>query len=199
MENTTHSSGANRNSAPDTCSTNWKWARILGIFLLALFFNQNDASAVAAPGGHSVKLAWDADPASEVIGYRVYYGTTSGTYAMDVDVGNVTTSTISGLASGTTYYFAVASYDAKQLESDYSNEINFTPGAPAVRFAVSSQGQPVLAIQGTSGRSYVVEATEDFATWTIIHTVTLGSGGTAQFTDTNAVNFPKRFYRIREI
>ncbi|MGA3269169.1 MAG: hypothetical protein ABSE16_20425 [Verrucomicrobiota bacterium] len=43
-----------------------------------------------------------------------------------------------------------------------------------------------------------IEATQDFMTWTIISTVTVGSGGSLDFTDTNAAGFPQRFYRTQQ-
>jgi len=53
-----------------------------------------------------VKLAWDPNTQPELAGYKLSYGATSGQYGTTVDVGNVTTYTVSGLTSGT-YYFAV--------------------------------------------------------------------------------------------
>ena len=61
-----------------------------------------------------------------MVGYRVYYGTTSRAYAQSlgagIDVGFQTTYTKSGLASGRVYYFAVTAVDATGNESAYSNE-----------------------------------------------------------------------------
>ncbi len=42
-----------------------------------------------------------------------------------IDVGNVTTYTISNLVSGA-YYFAVTAYDSQNIESGYSNEVSGT-------------------------------------------------------------------------
>lgn len=61
-----------------------------------------------------------------------------------------------------------------------------------------SDGQFTLAVSGIAGHTYVVEATADFMTWTIIGTVTLDAGGSLDFTDTQAANYPQRFYRIRD-
>jgi hypothetical protein len=65
-------------------------------------------------------LAWDAT--SAVTGYRIYFGTQSGTYPQSLDVGNVTTYTVTGLSSGTRYYFAATAYD-ENTESNLSNEV----------------------------------------------------------------------------
>jgi hypothetical protein len=77
----------------------------------------------------SVSLTWDAtttntdgSPIADLAGYKVYYGTSSGSYSTSVDVGNVTSVYIVDLTSGTTYYFAVTSYNSFGHESAYSNE-----------------------------------------------------------------------------
>jgi hypothetical protein len=75
---------------------------------------------------NSASLAWDAVTASNLSGYRVYYGTTPGTclqpFGQGITVGNTTTYTLLGLSSGTRYYFAVTAFDTSGNESVYSNE-----------------------------------------------------------------------------
>src|SRR5262249_14538696 len=62
-----------------------------------------------------------------VDGYWLYYGPTSGSYTARIDVGTATTYTITGLASGQTYYFAVTAYDrTDNVESPFSNEVGLT-------------------------------------------------------------------------
>lgn len=79
-----------------------------------------------------VTVAWDANSDPGVIGYRVHYGTVSGSYTSHVDVGNVTNFVISGLLEGVTYYFAATAYDGDGNESDYSSAVDYTvPQAPA--------------------------------------------------------------------
>ena len=71
------------------------------------------------------------DPSTEILGYKVYYGTTSGSYTNTIDVGadQVETS-IEGLSG--TYYFVVTSVSTEFEESEYSNEITarFSKGKP---------------------------------------------------------------------
>ena len=73
----------------------------------------------------TVTLAWDAVTGAS--GYRIYYGIAPGTYLQSVgqglNVNNVTTYTVTGLSSGTTYYFAATAYDTSNNESTYSNEV----------------------------------------------------------------------------
>ncbi|OPY79365.1 MAG: Fibronectin type III domain protein [Syntrophorhabdus sp. PtaU1.Bin153] len=70
-----------------------------------------------------VTLAWNANTESTLAGYRIYYGTVSGNYTSNIDVGNVTTFTVTGLNDGVTYYFAATAYDTSRIESAYSNEV----------------------------------------------------------------------------
>ncbi len=74
----------------------------------------------------SVTLAWDANPEANIVGYRVYYSTVSGSYGTMIQVGNSLSAKIDNLQPGTTYYFAVTAYDTADLESHPSNELSHT-------------------------------------------------------------------------
>lgn len=80
-------------------------------------------TAIAA----DVTLAWDPPLSADVTGYRLYLGTTSGVYNQTSDVGIETTTMVSNLILGTTYYFVVTAYNSSGLESPSSNEVSFTP------------------------------------------------------------------------
>jgi hypothetical protein len=87
------------------------------------------AAIACVTGGTSAILTWNAittDP--DLAGYRIYYGTAPGMYLQLRGSGlpvaaNVTTQTVGGLTSGTTYYFAITAYGFTQPESDFSNEV----------------------------------------------------------------------------
>ena len=55
----------------------------------------------------------------------MYYGTASHDYKYDVDIGEETSVTISGLDDRKNYYFAVTAYDEEGNESAYSAEIAY--------------------------------------------------------------------------
>jgi chitodextrinase len=82
------------------------------------------AAAATTSASNTATLDWDA--AQNVIGYRIYYGTASGTYLQAIgsglNVGNVTTHTVTGLGSGR-YYFAATAVYAGNIESAFSNEV----------------------------------------------------------------------------
>src|SRR5882724_10495746 len=74
----------------------------------------------------SLTLAWDPSGGSGIAGYRLHYGTSSQSYSQTRDLGNTTTTTVSNLLLGQTYYFAVTDYNTAGVESIYSNEVSFT-------------------------------------------------------------------------
>jgi hypothetical protein len=72
-----------------------------------------------------VNLAWNANTESDLAGYKVHVGTASGVYTLlNLNVGNVTSFTVTGLAPGDVYYFAVTAYDTTGFESLVSNEVS---------------------------------------------------------------------------
>ena len=68
-------------------------------------------------------LEWEPVSDSNLVGYRIYYGTSSLTYPQSLDVGKNTIYTVMGLSSGTRYYFAVTAYKGLNDESVISNEV----------------------------------------------------------------------------
>src|SRR5688572_27540159 len=85
----------------------------------------------------SVQLNWtppttnaDGTALNDLAGYKVYHGSGSRQYTASVDVGNVTSYTLSGLTGGRLYYIAVTASDTSGNESVYSDEIPVTPPDP---------------------------------------------------------------------
>jgi fibronectin type 3 domain-containing protein len=74
---------------------------------------------------YCVTLAWDPSPSPDVVGYVLRYGTASGDYNSSNIVGNVTTLTVSNRLWGITYYYVVTAFNAEDVESDYSNEVEY--------------------------------------------------------------------------
>jgi Fibronectin type III domain len=173
--------------------------RVLGAILCLLVFHYSiEAFGAVAPGTNSVKLAWNKSPSTNVTGYRVYYGATSGSYSNSIVVGNTTNNTVGGLAGGVAYYFAVASYTASGVLSIFSSEISYVPLIPAAPSRVATMRRGVVTVRGLAGKQYDILATQNLTTWTLIGTVTLGVSGTLNFTDPNAGSFARRFYRVQQ-
>ena len=92
----------------------------------------------------TIEIDWtDAEPASDVVGYRVYYGTSSGNYSQSVNVGNTTSTTLTGLANCTDWYAAVKAYNGAGESPEFSNEISGW-ACPIV-----NTPSPASGIQGT--------------------------------------------------
>lgn len=88
------------------------------------------SSSVGSGTGEAI-LTWDAPTTrsdgstlTDLAGYRIYYGTSSPVNAQNseqIDVGNTTGYTLTGLEAGT-YYFTATAYDAFGNESAFSQE-----------------------------------------------------------------------------
>ncbi len=70
-------------------------------------------------------LSWNPNSESDLAGYKVYYGNSSRSYSINVNVGNQTSYTVSNLVEGEIYYFAATAYDFSGNESGYSNEVSY--------------------------------------------------------------------------
>ncbi len=73
---------------------------------------------------NSATLSWVANSESDLAGYKVYQGTTSGSYGPSVDIGNTAIYTAQNLQAGLTYYFATTAYDSSGNESLPSLEVS---------------------------------------------------------------------------
>ena len=79
-------------------------------------------------GAQTVTAAWNANQDAYTVGYRLYYGTASGSYQWSIDTGSSTSAPVQ-LSPGT-YYFAVKAYNATNDEGPPSGEVPFTLAEP---------------------------------------------------------------------
>jgi hypothetical protein len=140
---------------------------LIAIFLL--FFNTRGYSA-------QVTLAWDPSNQADLKGFRIYYGTASGSYQWTIDAGNVTTYKVTGLNIGATYYAAATAYNTSGVESTFSNEVMFT--VPGCTYSISPS---TASFPPTGGAGTVNITTSSYCTWTASSnaswvTVGVGSG-----------------------
>ena len=150
-------------------------------------------SQLPVVAAQSVVLAWVPSSSTNVVGYRIYYGTASLNYYSQVTVGNTNRAAVSGLADGVTYYFAATSIDNAGDESAFSNETVYeTPSAAAMLTALpASDGRFSFSLSGVSGYQYVVQASTNLMDWVSVETNT----APFIFTDTNNVSLQSCFYR----
>jgi hypothetical protein len=72
-------------------------------------------------------LTWTANGEPDLAGYKIYVGTTSGTYnfpASPLVIGKVTSYTVANLPNGQTYFIAMSAFDSAGNESPLSAEVS---------------------------------------------------------------------------
>ena len=114
-----------------------KCAASIILFVLILLLPASIAKAA------TVKLSWLPNTEPDLGGYKVHYGTSSGTYTTKIDIGNVTSYTLSNVDFGT-YYFTLTAYDINRNESGFALEIPIVISAPNQAPSVSVSANPTL-------------------------------------------------------
>jgi hypothetical protein len=119
-------------------------------FLIAALVILLYTSPLLAAG---ISLSWnapstneDGTPLTDLAGYKIYYGTLSGSYTYVKDVGNVRTYTLSNLIDRQTYYFVATAYNTAGFESSYSNEVSKEALSLGSGSANRSRGQNSLNV-----------------------------------------------------
>jgi hypothetical protein len=54
----------------------------------------------------TINLTWDPNKDPDLAGYKIYYGTSPRTYGPAIDVGKVTSYSLTGLLTGERYYIS---------------------------------------------------------------------------------------------
>lgn len=89
---------------------------------------------VQSSANGSTRLSWqapttrvDGSPLTNLAGYRIRYGTSSGSFPNVITIANgtVTNAVVSNLVPGT-YYFVTTAYDAAGYESNFSSPVSTT-------------------------------------------------------------------------
>ena len=68
------------------------------------------------------------------------------------------------------------------------------PDASTVLIVATPEG-PAITLSGSPDQNYVIEASFDMHNWTAISTNKTDSNGLFMFVDSDATNYPSRFYR----
>jgi hypothetical protein len=91
--------------------------------------------SVSSATQNTVTLNWAAPTtringtplqSSDLVGYVIYYGTSSGNYTnlINVNAPNATSYTVGNLTTGNTYYFTATAIDTNNSQSSKSGEVN---------------------------------------------------------------------------
>lgn len=126
--------------------------------------------ALAPPD--TLSLAWDASPSAGVTGYRVYEGPASGDYPRSYVVGQALGVTIPKPVAPT--HFVVTAYESEAgAESDFSNEVKFTPAI----VTASLNFYTYIFRADWSGSPGTLETSADLGTnktWTVVRPIATG-------------------------
>ena len=148
-------------------------------------------------GSQQATLGWNASPDPTVVGYYLYYGTTTGVCTNQIDVGTNTVFSVGGLVAGSTYYFSATSYNGARIESSYVPEVAYiVPGILAVTQNVSSA---ITRIQFPVAptHSYQLQASSDLKSWSNLWlTPTQTTNAWIEYDDPCTNAMPSRFYRL---
>ncbi len=147
----------------------------------------------------SVTLSWNPSPSAAVTGYKIYYGTVSGSYTNVVSVGTVTNATVSGLKEGVTYYFAATTYSSSlNLESAPSSETSYTvPTEATLAIQVTRDNGVATAVSvsatGAVPNQWALESSTDLQNWTPV----LHGTNTAVNFSMPVTGLPSQFFRLK--
>lgn len=142
------------------------------IVLLTLF----STPAQAQDQTGCVDLTWtaptqntDGSELTDLAGFKIYYGTVSGTYDQSVTIDSPTADNYSvcQLSTGT-WYFVATAYNTSGIESDYSNEATKT-----VLDTLVAPNEPLITL--TSSIAYQLIKVDNGLIWNAVGTV---PGGT---------------------
>src|SRR5438132_1282007 len=110
----------------------------------------------ATVGTGNVTLSWQAPSSnggSPITGYKIYRSSSSGTEGLLITIGNLTSYTNTGLASGHTYFYKVAAVNGIGTSS-LSNEANAAPSTTATQaISLNPLTGPVSTTVTVTGRS----------------------------------------------
>jgi hypothetical protein len=106
----------------------------------------------------SVYLGWDTLNSSQLKGYNIYYGTTTGRYIQRKTVeSSISSLAIHSLPTGTTYYFAVRAVSTGDEESAFSQEVGVTVGDP--KTSTAPLAASAVSRGGVTGTNPVADRT----------------------------------------
>ncbi len=128
-----------------------------------IFFPSEVVNVEAVPGIGEISLSWDAatDQDGVIVGYKVYYGTSSvqteeDSYDDEVNVVNKNSVVLKNLENGANYFFAVTAIDDEENESEtYSSEVSVLLNV--------DKAPRIVSVQNISEKELEIEMSKEMA------------------------------------
>jgi hypothetical protein len=152
----------------------------------------------AVPLASPCTLAWDLSQDPLVAGYALYCGIAGSSVTNRLALGITNTTTMFNLVVSSNYYFYLAAYDAKGIESPHSNILFYKPQALSplklvsrvagtLNFQIHAAPRTVCWLQYTP--------TLNKPQWQSLGAVVADINGNMTISDRPPANTPSRFYR----
>lgn len=168
------------------------------------------AADIPAP---PVSLAWSANPESDIAGYKIHFGTESGTYPTVYDVGAVTRAALPPMILGKTYYLALRAYNRESIEGPLSAELTVTASPPGpvagTGFATAASGEGALRWKyprtaTIPAERFKIQSSEDLVQWSAAGTSTAANAIRSDsewlyFEVPFATDKPRQFFRVAAV
>jgi hypothetical protein len=168
------------------------------------------AADIPAP---PVSLEWSPNPETNLAGYKIYFGTVSGTYSAAFDVGAVTQAALPPMILGRTYYVALRAYDRESREGPLSAElvITATPPGPVASTGFAAGSPGAGALQWKYPKSavipadrFTIQSSEDLVLWSAAGGITSAEAIRSDeqwlyFEVPFATNKPRQFFRVAAV
>jgi hypothetical protein len=125
--------GTSGSSSANSATTSQNSSSTPGSTTSSAGASTSSTGTTVTTNGPNVTLGWnpptentDGTALTDLVGYKIYYGTESQTYTQTVTVANpgLATYVVQNLPTGNTYYFAVTAYNSSGLESLLSDEVS---------------------------------------------------------------------------
>lgn len=180
------------------------------IALTAFLPDMAQAADVAAP---AVSLTWTPNPEANLAGYKLHFGSSSGSYPTVVDLGAVPSASLPPMILGKTYYIALSAYDTEGRDGPLSAELAVTAAPPApvanTAFTTASAGQGALqwrypSTDAGSADRFTIESSPDLVTWSPAGSLTpaqasRSDAGWLHFSYAFPTDQPRRFFRVAAV
>jgi len=148
--------------------------------IVALFLLINGCSSNASP------LFTSSETVTDLSGYKIYYGTKSGSYDFQINVGNKTEWLVD-LILPTTYFFVVTALDFSGNESGFSEEVSFVPEKPPM---------PTIEWTDTVADTMVVEIDSSVTRIAPLRMIIRTDHSSATVIDLIQIDFNDRFWSV---